>query len=196
MADAAATRTAIWQGTDWPSLEHVRVRTSERGVEVDGMVVALDGRPLRLHYRIDGDPDWTVRRLEVREFDRGTGLTFRSDGAGHWTDSDGRAIDALDGCIDVDLTATPFTNTLPIRRLGLQPGEARDLRMLYLLVPEMEVRAADQRYTCLERTTTGARYRYESGSFRVDLPVDADGLVVDYPGYWRRVWPLGPSPAP
>jgi len=189
MADRTAPTTAIWQGTGFPSLEHLRVQAGQDGIEVDGMVVAVDGGPLRLHYRIECDPDWTVRVLEVHEFHRGSDLTFRSDGAGHWTDGDGRALDEFDGCVDVDLTATPFTNTLPIRRLDLWPGEARDLRMLYVPVPELTARATDQRYTCLARNKDGGLYRYESGSFSADLPVDAEGLVIDYPGYWRRVWP-------
>jgi hypothetical protein len=183
--------TAIWQAQTLPGLEHVHVRTSADGIDVDGMVVALDTRPIRLHYRIACDPGWTVRRLEVVETERGTELTFLADGAGHWTDGAGMALPELDGCIDVDLTATPFTNTLPIRRLDLWPGEARDLHMLYVLVPEMTVNAAEQRYTCLQRNDSGGLYRYESGSFQADLPVDADGLVIDYPTYWRRLWPEG-----
>jgi hypothetical protein len=181
--------TAIWQATTWPGLEHCRVRVDTGGVEVDGLVIALDTRPIRLHYRIRCDPNWTVRRLDIAEADSGTELAFVSDGAGHWADDAGRALPELDGCVDVDLTATPFTNTLPIRRLDLWPGEARDLQMLYVLVPEMQVRATQQRYTCLARSETGGLYRYESGSFAVDLPIDADGIVIDYPGYWRRIWP-------
>ena len=181
----------MWQGTSFASLEHCRVDIGEDAITVDGMVVALDGGPIRLHYRITNDPSWTVRRLAVSELESGTELVFESDGAGHWTDVAGRSLPALDGCVDVDLTATPFTNTLPIRRLELQPGESRDLRMLYVLLPDMAVQPAEQRYTCLERGSSGGRYRYESGDFGVDLPVDANGLVVDYPGYWRRVWPEG-----
>jgi hypothetical protein len=189
MVEGVSLTTAIWQATTWPGLEHCRVQVDAGGVEVDGLVIALDTRPIRLHYRIRCDPDWTVRRLDIAESDSGTELAFVSDGAGHWADDAGRVIPELDGCVDVDLTATPFTNTLPIRRLDLWPGEARDLRMLYVLVPEMEVRAAPQRYTCLARSATGGLYRYESGSFAVDLPIDSDGIVIDYPGYWRRIWP-------
>ena len=49
------------------------------------------------------------------------------------------------------------------------------------------VRAAARRYTCLEASDAGATYRYESGSFQADIRVDAEGLVVDYPGLWRRL---------
>ena len=55
-------------------------------------------------------------------------------------------------------------------------------------IPELDgaflPRPAAQRYTCLG----GERYRYE-GLFRhfsTGLEVDPDGLVIDYPGYFRR----------
>ena len=41
----------------------------------------------------------------------------------------------------------------------------------------------------LEKSPTGGLYRFESLSsgFRADIPVDGDGLVLDYPGVFRRV---------
>jgi len=42
---------------------------------------------------------------------------------------------------------------------------------------------SEQRYTCLER----GLYRFEAGRFEAELPVDADGLVLDYPGLFRRI---------
>ena len=180
--------TVMWESLQWPGTEHLLVETRLEAITADGMIVAFDDRPIRLHYRLSCDPDWTTRRLVIQDAG-GEELTFQSDGAGTWTDGSGRALDALGGCIDVDIAATPFTNTLPIRRLGLQPGETRDLRMLYVMVPELTVRAADQRYTCLKLTDAGGVYRYESGSFQADLRVDPDGMVVDYPGLWRRLWP-------
>ena len=90
----------------------------------------------------------------------------------------------------MDITVTPFTNTLPIRRLSWDTGEVRDRLMVYVLVPEMTHQPATQRYTCLERDPAAegaAVFRYESGDFRRDLRIDPDGLVIDYPGFWRRV---------
>jgi hypothetical protein len=65
--------------------------------------------------------------------------------------------------------------------------------MVYIEVPLMQVTATEQRYTCLEITPGGGRYRYESlengiSVFTAELPVDGDGLVVDYPGLFKRVW--------
>jgi len=46
-----------------------------------------------------------------------------------------------------------------------------------------------QRYTCLERGDDGSLYRYEGlgTGFVTNLPVDPDGLVLDYPDIFRRV---------
>lgn len=32
-------------------------------------------------------------------------------------------------------------------------------------------------------------YWYECGSYQADLPTDEHGLVLDYPGVWRRLTP-------
>src|SRR5207247_1457892 len=97
----------------------------------------------------------------------------------------------LQGCLDVDLGFTPATNTLPIRRLGLEPGGAAYIRAAWGLLPDLTVRAAAQRYDRLAER----RYRYSSGPFASTLDVDEHGLVLDYPGGWVREPVVGP-PAP
>ena len=96
----------------------------------------------------------------------------------------------LEGCIDVDISATPFTNTLPIRRLELEPGQSEELTVTYVRVPELLVGPERQRYGCLEAQTDGGLYRLEAlpSGFTAELPVGAEGLVIDYPGLFRRAW--------
>jgi hypothetical protein len=91
----------------------------------------------------------------------------------------------------VDVSETPFTNTLPIRRLGLASGEYADISVAYFDGTELQPWPEPQRYTCLEKGEGGGLYRFVSldGGFTADLAVDADGLVVDYPGLFRRALP-------
>jgi hypothetical protein len=99
-------------------------------------------------------------------------------------------VPALDGCLDVDLSATPFTNTLPIRRLALAPGWAAEITVVYVDVPALRIGVSRQRYRCLTWGPAGGVYRYENaaGDFAADITVDADGLVVEYPQIARQVW--------
>jgi uncharacterized protein len=162
------------------------------GFTADGVVVGIkDGRPFRTRYRVDIMPDWQVRALRIEHLDTvGRNLWLRSDGEGQWWGKDDAPAPELNGCVDLDLSVTPFTNTLAIRRLALQPGEVRHLSVVYIAVPELEIRAVPQRYTCLESSSQGGIYRYEGlvNDFSVELMVDRDGLVIEYPQAFRRVW--------
>jgi len=117
-------------------------------------------------------------------------LELLTDGEGHWKKRGGEPVPELDGCIDVDISATPFTNTLPIRRLGLKPGESEELVVTYIRVPELLVGPERQTYGCLGAQVNGGLYRFEAlpGGFTAELPVDTEGLVLDYPGLFRRAW--------
>ncbi|WP_216206689.1 putative glycolipid-binding domain-containing protein [Amycolatopsis aidingensis] len=177
-----------WSCLDWPGVEHVRW-SDQDGLRVDSnAVMAFPDGAARIAYRIEAAPDgattWVevelVREHAVRR------IAVSGDGLGAWRDESGAPLPELAGCLDVDISITPFTNTLPIRRLGLRPGQAADLRVLYIKLPELELSVSPQRYTRLDAAGGGERYRYESPGFRADLPVDEHDLVLDYPEGWRR----------
>ena len=81
------------------------------------MVGQRYGRAYGLAYRVECDAHWHVTHAVLKVMGGGT-LELRGDGAGHWRDGSGRALPELDGCIDIDIAATPFTESLPIGRLG------------------------------------------------------------------------------
>ena len=80
-------------------------------------------------------------------------------------------------------------NTLPIRRLALHPGESQEISVVYISFPDLQLKAVRQRYTCLKNLPNGQLYRYEGllSGFTAEIEVDKDGLVMDYPGVFRKV---------
>jgi uncharacterized protein len=185
-------RTVMWMQWNNLGMEQLHIENNRNGMYADGVIVGIrDGRAFRARYQIDATPNWQPRHLKIELLQSdGEMLSLRSDSAGHWWRSDDTALPDLNGCIDLDLAATPFTNTLAIRRLALQPGETGQLTVAYITVPELAIRALPQRYTCLEISAQGGLYRYEAlaRNFSVDLLVDRDGLVIEYPQAFRRVW--------
>ena len=182
------SRTVAARWRDWAGdgLEHLVLREGPDGVHADSAVVgADDGEVFAARYRIHCDLEWRTRRLQVSRVGDDRPLDLSGDGAGHWTDPAGAPRTDLAGAIDVDLTATPFTNTLPIRRLRLASGQSATIQVVYVRVPDLSVTTVRQRYTCLE---PGRRYRFESvdSDFTREIEVDGDGLVVTYPGLFRR----------
>lgn len=150
---------------------------------------------LWIRYIVQCDAKWRTRRLllasaqnplanQLVKFPVETPLFILSaDGEGNWRVGDEDRPD-LRGCLDVDLGCSPSTNTLPIRRLNLAIGESAEVTAAWVRFPDLSVQPLRQRYTRF----ASDRYRYESleSDFTADLTVDDLGLVVDYPGGWRR----------
>jgi hypothetical protein len=155
-------------------------------VIAEAVVVSSAEDMYAARYRVTCDAGWRVRRAEVAVIGDERRLCLTADGEGHWLDETGNALLGLDGAIDVDLSISPFTNSLPIRRLSMGSGQSVEIRTVYIRVPDLNVTIDPQRYTCL---VAGKRYRYESldSDFVREIETDANGLVVTYPGLFRRV---------
>jgi hypothetical protein len=175
---------AVWQPWEGHGMERLRVAVSAEGVHAEGDVLHPDG--FALHYRVRTDPAWATRHVEVTlRAERPRMLRLHADGAGAWTDDHGTALPDLDGCLDVDLAFSPFTNTLAIRRLALREGASGDTRVALVSAPELTVAPDPQRYTRLAVD----RYRFDSldSDFTRELAVDEHALLLDYPGLFRRL---------
>ena len=178
-------RTLIWRGLDDISLEFFTLRQRSAGWQLAGTVVAIqEERPLHVNYVIDCSADWHTHRVELTVSDAGEdrSLALRPSGDGGWLAND-QQVDAVSGCVDIDLGITPATNTLPIRRLSLAVGESADVVATWVRFPSLTIQPLSQRYTRLSEHC----YRYESDTgFAAVLDVDDDGLVTSYPTGWER----------
>jgi hypothetical protein len=164
-----------------------RVARRPRGWLCHGTeVLAAPDALLSCSFRVELDDAWATRVVEVTTVsaDGERRLTLSADHDRRWS-RDGERTPDLDGCVDVDVAATPLTNTFPIRRLtSLGVTEAVTSPVAWVDVPTLGVTRVDQTYRRLDRL----RWEYSDdthGSFV--LTVDDDGLVVDYEGFATRV---------
>lgn len=179
---------ARWRPVEGDGLEHVTITPEADEIVARGVAIGQrEGAAYGVDYTLVCDRDWTVRAVDLGTT-RGMALSLRSDGQGRWSNHDGRPLPEFDGCIDVDLAGSPLTNTLPIRRLDWTASEGRSVRldMLYVSFDSFVPTRDGQVYACLE---AGRRFRYQAAdlSFSAELEVDEDGLVLGYPGLFRRV---------
>jgi uncharacterized protein len=169
----------VWRGIEVESLERLSLREAGDGVTASSVIDSARGR---YSYEVALDRDWTFRSLHLEALAGHRALDLVRGPEG-WT-LDGAPRPDLAGCVDIDLAVSPFTNSLPIRRLGLDDDDEADLEMAYVSFPDLEVFADPQRYTRLDEET----YLYESldSDFTAELTVDARGIVTDYPGLFER----------
>jgi hypothetical protein len=169
-----------WRGLEVESLERLHIEEGS-SIRIQSIIDSARGR---FSYEIVCERDWTFRTLHLEAATGERALDLESDGAGQWT-VDGERRSDLEECIDIDLSGSPFTNSLPIRRLDLAIDDEADLVMAHVDFEELTVLPDDQRYTRLDEDL----YRYESldSDFVRELTVDAAGFVVEYPGLFERV---------
>ncbi len=171
-----------------------RLEPPDAGWLFHGSEVLVGEQTLSCTFCVVVGPDWVTRRVEVRSVSTVGEAQRRLEASdGHWT-VDGAARPDLDGCVDVDVAATPLTNTFPIRRLAhLAVGRSVTSAVAWVDVPALGVTRVEQTYERLEDRDELAAWRYSDpthGGFV--LTVDTEGLVVDYEGFAQRI-PTGPG---
>lgn len=179
----ALERDLRWQPVDGVGLEHCRVSETADGIAVRSSLIGeADDLAVGVFYEITLDPKWTFRSLVLRRHD-GRVLRLVSNGEGDWK-IDGRRAPELEGCVDIDISGTPLTNTLPMRRRRFEIGVPQQFDMVYVPLDTLEPFRDEQIYTRLD----DSQYRYEAadGSFAQVLAVDTDGFVTDYPTLFRQ----------
>jgi uncharacterized protein len=171
----------LWQASDGGS-EICVLEPAGRGRRLRGTVLTHEAkRPIELRYAVTVDAAWATTDVEVLVSFAGGDLREPVEVGALWSGKE-RPPEYGD-CVDVDLSFTPATNTLPIRRLGLEVGDEAEIAVAWLVWPELTFERAVQRYARI----AADRYRYTQGDFEADLTVDEDGLVVVYEGLWKAL---------
>jgi hypothetical protein len=184
-------RVVGWQRLDTAGVEYAEVDTDP--LRLDGEVVFAEaGAASVVTYRVECDDSGRTTSAVVRLRRAGaisTCMLVRHP-TGIWS-ADERVLPELAGLCDVDLSVTPSTNTLPIRRLQLAIGQRAEVTAAWVKFPSLDVVPLRQSY----RRTSAATYEYEAPDlgFHTEMRVDDEGIVETYGGLWTRLVAVPPG---
>lgn len=182
--------TLIWKRDDESThtLEVLNFKV-DNGFKVKSVVSGmLNGTPLLIDYSLVIDKNWKVNEVNLTSLlDDRNSIILRSGHEQTWYDEKNNEIPELKGCIDIDISITPFTNSLPIKRLGDSLKERTKIIALYFNLTDWKFKKVEQYYTKL----SDRLYKYEGvfRNFEADLPVDGFGFVTTYPSLFDRLYP-------
>ena len=176
----------LWRWLQGTGLERFEfLRTADEWL-LCGTILTLANDAVEARYEIKCDPSFRTRAaiVSVRDAagERKLQITAQD---GRWFEN-GVENQTVAGAIDIDLGWSPSTNTLPIKRLGLEIGQpSGEIIAAWVRFPELTLEPLPQEYMRLG----DSKYRYSSRgrAFVAELLVDEHGLVLDYEGLWERV---------
>jgi len=175
----------LWSGIEYYSLENCIVENSSSGVLINSIIVGLyDENIYRVKYDLILDNDWITKSciIEARINNEIKKIDLLND-KGTWL-LNGKIHPEFGQCIDVDISLTPLTNSLPINRLKLNVGQETNVDIIYIDLLEGIVKHVTQKY----RRLSGEIFKYENipNDFEADIKVDTAGFVIDYPQLFKR----------
>jgi hypothetical protein len=178
----------LWRRLDEPGHEWARLSGSPgpHGAPIlRGTAIFSEDRiPGRLDYKIRCNAAWETLDAQILGWvgEAKIKLWIERSPDNSWM-MNGLPVPEVRGCVDIDLSFSPSTNLLPIRRLNLEIDQQAEVRAAWLIFPDMKLNPLVHRF----RREDEHRYFYDSDTgFSTELKTGLDGFVSDYPPFWRE----------
>lgn len=180
-------KLAVWRAELWTATECFLLKPTLDGMLAESYITGRspEGTPFAVAYKMELTADWRMKHLSVFSLlDVHKRLRLVSDFAGHWFNGSREQQFALDGCEFVDIALTPFTNTLPIKRLALT-AEPTPVDTIFIDLPSFTVGKTQHFYS---KRDEGVFYFQDvKAQTKAEITIDADGLVQEYTGLFKQV---------
>ena len=176
----------LWTGREYYSIENCLITSKDTGNSITSAIVgSYQNKIYTVKYFLETDNKWLIQfvNLSCKINNKEYNLELKQDINNSWKLNDEINND-FDNCLYVDISLTPFTNTLPVNHLRLALNENRTIKTIYINILEQEIKKVEQFYQKLSDT----KYLYQNvpNDFEAVIEFDEFGFVVDYPYLFYR----------
>jgi len=182
----AMTRTIFWRRLDTDGLERLQVVQDDGGIFVKGTILTTEDGGCRVDHDWHLDSNWSALSVAVSREGADGRKALRLDRTGVSWKVDGQTRSDLDGASEVDLSLTPFCNTLALRRLMETGGDTITLDIAYIDGVTLSVARSRQAYDRLNNRCVRYRDLGLTMGFEAMLDVDDAGFVTRYESLFER----------
>jgi len=176
----------IWKGIAYNSLEYFHL-TNNNGIRtaVSKIIGSFDGKLYFVSYHITIDEEWCVQNFTIESEVNGKKSEIKGIRNGNEWEINGSNHPDFTNFKYIDISLTPFTNTLPINNLKLSEMQSREINVMYIDVLENEIKPVKQKYSKIEKF----EYLYENipKNFEAKISIDDSGLVENYPSLFKKI---------
>lgn len=177
--------TAHWRALDREGVDKCRLSDAAHGWLLVGHARFRDDLGFAaLDYVVRLDEGWHTLGADIAGTHDGRDVRARIVRDGDIWQVNDTAQEGLQTATDLDLSFTPATNLMPLRRLFASAAETMDTAAAWLRYPAASLVPLDQTYA-----RTGlcdvVSYAARQTDFATRLTVDRSGFVTFYPDLWE-----------
>ena len=177
--------TAHWRALDREGEDTCRLSRADQGWLLVGHARFRDDLGFaELDYIVRCDERWHTLSADLAGQHDGREVQVRILREGEvWWLNDIEQPDAV-GARDIDLSFTPATNLMPLRRLMSSKESSLSITAAWLRYPIAVLNPLEQTYALTDRHGS-ISYAASQTKFQTEMTVDQSGFVTLYPGHWE-----------
>ncbi|MEJ5105718.1 putative glycolipid-binding domain-containing protein [Chryseobacterium sp. MYb328] len=179
-------KTLIWQGIAFQSLEYFNLTEDDKNFIVESRIIgSYEGKMYTVDYQLIIDLNWNILEFIIESEVN----TVKNKLTGRKLQDEWEINNVINpdfkGFPFIDISLTPFTNTLPINNLQWAENDSQEIKVIYIDILNNLIKPVTQQYTKIDKHT----YHYDNlqTDFKADIVVDENGLVVNYPGLFVKI---------
>lgn len=177
----------IWEGINDETLENCNVLTNNGGYEATSTVSMVEEYYVcNIEYELKTNEHWESQHCKITNCHEEGHKTLELQrlSGDKWV-INGKEDPNFEGFNGIDISITPFTNTLIINRRQLREKESIQMKIIYIEPLKMVCSPIEVIYTKL--SDKQFEYQNLTTGYNVVLDVDDEGFVTCYPGYFRML---------
>ncbi len=179
-------KTVIWKGLFYDSLEYCKIKERSNFFFVESKILGIfENKIYSMDYKLEINPNWSISNFEINyEVNNIKNVIKGNKANNEWIINDKIEKELL-GVDFIDISLSPFTNSLPINNLNLKIGEEKIIDVIYLNILESEINLVKQKYKRIGEKI----FKYENipNDFEAEIEIDEFGLVKYYPKLFKKL---------
>ncbi len=130
-------KTVIWKGIYYNSLEYFQLAESEQTITAISRIIGTHKSiAYFVHYNLKIGKEWNILNFEIEwEVNNHTKKISGAKENNEWTINN-KIEPHFQGFQFIDISLSPFTNTLPINNLHLNIGQQKEISVIYIDILE------------------------------------------------------------
>lgn len=180
----AILASMLWRRIDIPGHDTCRLENNQNGWTLFGTSIFQHKfGPTSISYSVECDPHWKTLRGRVCGIsgDQHFNYLVSHEGAG-WK-LNGNAVPGLEPLVDLDLSFTPSTNLVQLRRVPIPENKPTQLPVVWLDIDTGKLTKLEQTYEL--RAEMQVWYEAPSVGYRGLLELAPNGFIRRYPNLWE-----------